>query len=173
MRNLCLSVLAVLAFSLPVLAHDGSFGSQTSPIDVALGDNLQFQHNEPPVGTPQDQFKGWAYVTVQNSGNQPWGDFHFQIFGPQVYFTDTVPFTFWSTIPGATYNITADRQGADFYFYGSPVQPGGVAQFAVYTDNTALMNSFFGLGFWATPVPEPISLTLLTLSGLFLARRRK
>jgi hypothetical protein len=138
----------------------------------------QFTHNDL---TP---FKGNAFVTATNTGDQPWGDFHFQIFDPSggtmnianVSFLDAT-----TTPPGPnpsssqvpfTWMIDNVSVGArmDLFFYGAPVLPGQTATFTVYTDNPDHL-SFFGLMIWPTPVPEPASILLLGFAALLIRRR--
>jgi len=126
-----------------------------------------------------DPWKGWAQVTVTNTGTEPWGDFHFEITGVGIENVDFVadpPFEPISVPPrpSLTWAVDNNAVGAtlDLFFYADPVLPGQTAQFTVYTDNTADMNPFFGLCIYPTPVPEPATIGMLLLGGLFVLRRR-
>lgn len=128
-----------------------------------------------------EPFKGWFTVTATNTGTQAWGDFHFFFFDPvggqnltNLDFTDasTGGIDPWSTQSPMTWTIAADGSAIDLFFYTDPVGPGQGATFNVYTDNADHL-SFFGVGFYATPVPEPMTLGLLSLGGLALLRRKK
>jgi len=172
-----LSLLVVLALVVatvvPALAHDGSFGSPTEPIEFANTSSQNFIHEN-----EQYPWKGTALVYVKNTGSKAWTDFHFKIYCwngvddiSNVSFTDAsmggidptstqFPLT-WSidnVVVGAEMNL---------YFVSDPVLPGQVATFQVYTDNTADEVQF---GLCMCPsVPEPSAiLTLATgLLGIF------
>lgn len=111
-----------------------------------------------------DNWKGALTITVQNSGTEGWGDFHFRLFdaGPGI---DSVRFTDEGQITGSSQNgwfdISDDEHSLDFYFYDDPIFSGDTATFTVYTDNTAEQLNVFGVGFFATPVPAPGALLLL------------
>lgn len=157
------------------LAHDGFWTGGISTTGSAGLVSLTHEDAAP--------WKGNIHLTVTNTGAEPWGDFHFQIFDPiggqdlsNVHFLDS------STIPvgpdptssqsSLSWTINNVVVGAtiDLFFYGDPVLPGETANFAVFTDNPDHV-SFFGVGFYPTPIPEPASLTLLALAGLLIRRR--
>lgn len=129
-----------------------------------------------------EPFKGYAYVTVTNTGTEPWGDFHFEIYSSDgsdvsnVHFLDAslggVDPT--STQSPLAWAIDNDVVGAtmDLYYYDDPILPGNLATFTIYTDNTTDQVPFFGLMMHPTPVPEPAAALLLGLGGLLLIRRR-
>ncbi len=137
--------------------------------------------------TPQDfvhndvaPFKGWVYLNVTNSGNQPWGDFHFQIYDPMggqdisnVGFIDYPPYQPTSSQSPLTWVIDNVSVGAmiDLFFYSDPVLPGENATFQVYTDNPDHL-SFFGVMLYPTPVPEPATMLLMGCGAVLLLRRR-
>jgi hypothetical protein len=157
---LCLSVCSI---STPVWAH--SFDITDA---MELGDTLWYEHAD-----AQD-FKGWLNLTVTNSGNAAWGDFHFEIFEvsslfpvDNVHFDVSTPNEPASSQGGLTWVLDNNAIGAtlDLYFYGDPVLPGETATFSVYTDNTADQLEFFGTAFYPTPVPVPAAVWLLG-SGL-------
>ena len=142
-------------------------------VDVAQ----EFEHED------ADPWKGWAGVTVKNTGTEAWGDFHFKIFqvtGETVENVDFIISDPYGPISSQTFDsggIVVDNVtiGAtlDLYFYDDPILPGETATFTAYTDNTTDNVSFFGLAMYPTPVPEPATLTLLGLSGLALIRKRR
>ncbi len=139
-----------------------------------------FQHEE------DEPFKGYAFISLTNTGDEPWGDLHLQIFQVpgfgsvvNVDFIVDSPYQPYSIPPRSmTWVVDNDyydgAYGAtlDLYFYDDPVLPGGLAQFVVYTDNTTDQVPFFGLLVYPTPIPEPASLLLLAMGGLLLVRRR-
>ena len=171
-------LLALLAFSLllgipqSVLAHDFDLGLN-DPIEITLSDVESYAHVD------GDPFKGWLNLFVSNTGNEAWGDFHFEIYAvgsitniENVHFLDatmTGGLDPISSQTGFVWEIDNDAVGAtlDLYFYGDPVLPGEMAQFSVYTDNQDQLASF-GTSFYASPVPVPAAIWLLG-SGLACA----
>lgn len=173
----------------PALADDVTIGTTGSPIELnGLSASYGAEHAD---AAP---FKGWAFVTVKNTGNEAWGDFHFKVFAypggsndiSQVSFLDASMqdslgasgYNPISTQSSTTWTIDNNVVGAELslYFYSDPVAPGEIATFSVYTDNTA-SHANFGLMMWPSPaVPEPGSLLALTtgLVGLagFMRKRR-
>ena len=122
---------------------------------------------------PSDFPRCRTHRPAWNTGNDPWGDFHFQIAGAgYVYFDENVAPISSQTLGNVVYNNVDFGASLDLYFYGDPVLPGESAHFKVWTDNTATMNSFFGLCMYPTPVPEPTTLILLGLGSLLLKRKR-
>jgi hypothetical protein len=129
-----------------------------------------------------DPFKGYAYVTVSNSGSVAWGDFHFEIVSymgsdvSNVEIVDVDPFKPTTDRSPFTYAVDNVSVGSklDYYFYGDPVGNGETATFTFYTDNTT-NHANFGLLMFPTPVPEPATLSLLGLGlgAMLLIRRRK
>lgn len=179
MRTLVVLTVFVLAAAPAVFADDAYIGSPGSEVEFVDWTGQGFNH---PDQTP---YKGWAFVYVKNTSQNPWGDFHFKVFSydgsdvSQVDFKDASMggFNPTSTQSGTTWTINNNVVGAEMslYFYGDPVLPGQTAAFQVYTDNTATQVNF-GLMIWPSPVPEPSSLAALTgmfgIAGLAWRRRR-
>lgn len=67
-----LSILSFVMLSSTAFGHDGDV-----TFDIGIGDEpYMWEHGD------ADPFKGWATVTVTNTGELPWGDFHFEFYDP-------------------------------------------------------------------------------------------
>jgi hypothetical protein len=161
----------------PVFADDGFLTLDDFELDISH----DWAHEE---GLIDWSYKGLADVTVTNTGDEAWGDFHFEFYDPlggqdisNLSFFDTagggVDPT--STQSGLTWTINNTVVGAtiDLFFYSDPVLPSGTANFTVYTDNTTDTLPWFGMQIYATPVPEPATIALLALGGIALMRKRR
>jgi hypothetical protein len=162
-----LACISVFVLSSSVFADDGSW---TTTIDNWAG--IQLGHND------AEPWKGLGVLTVTNTMSESWGDFHFQIFEfatTNVIFTSS-PYVLMkdglgNLYTGYTYSLDG-TQKLDFEFYGNPVLPGQTVTFQFYTDNTANQHAWFGIMANPTPVPEPMTLGLLTLGALALRKRK-
>ena len=168
-------VLSVCLLVIPTptaRAHDGDV--VTSFPDYVPQD---FVHED------EDPWKGWINLTATNTGDEAWGDFHFEIYDPiggqdisNVHFLDASMGGFDPTSSQSplTWDIDNDVVGAtiDLYYYTDPVYPGEDALFSVWTDNPDHL-SFFGVMLFPTPVPEPATMLLLTAGILFVKRPRR
>ena len=184
MRNLiCVSLISILGFCSFVQADDVDIlGVEFDGTGAGIAQG--FAHDP-----EDDPHKGWANVSVTNTGNEAWGDFHFEIYDPynggldisNVSFMDAT-LTDHDNNPGLnptssqgpltwTINNTVVGATIDLFFYSDPVGPGESATFSVYTDNADEL-SFFGLMMHPTPVPEPVTLALFGLGALALRRKR-
>ena len=145
---------------------------------VGVGVAQQFEHED------ADAWKGWAAVSVKNTGTEAWGDFHFQIFQvtaetvENVHFTIDTPYEPTSSqtldaIDGILVDNVVVGATLDLYFYGDPILPGETATFTAYTDNTTDNVSFFGMAMYPTPVPEPATMALFGFGALALFKRKK
>jgi hypothetical protein len=162
-------VLGMLLLGAPamVAAHDDVRVLDIS--DILIRYSVEHQEASP--------YKGAIDLTVKNTGTVAWGDFHFQLFQVNdpignVFFTaidpdphSTADWTPTSSQTGLSWDIGNDGKVLDLWFYQDPVLPGQTANFKVYTDNTTDQVGFFGVSFYATPVPVPGAILLLG-SGL-------
>lgn len=174
-KYLCAFLFCFLLFlrTSSAFAHDFSLTFDWDKI----GPSYQYT----TVHEDADPFKGWANITVTNTGTEAWGDFHFEIFQVGDETVDNVdfivdsPYEPTSSQSGLTWDVNNIDVGAtlDLYFYSDPVLPTETANFTVYTDNTTDQVSFFGMAMYPTPVPEPATICLLGLGGLALLRKRK
>ncbi|BBO68372.1 hypothetical protein DSCA_23020 [Desulfosarcina alkanivorans] len=159
-------VLGLLLGSSSALAHSVTIDDA---FEMGLGDTGTIGHKDEP------DWKGTLTLTVTNTGDDPWGDFHFylQQDGPVVFgTTDTIFPTIMAGVSGYTYDIS--DYALDFYFYSDPVENGQSATFLLYTDNTEEKLGLFSISMEASPVPLPAAAWLLG-SGLvgMIAMRRK
>lgn len=156
MSILFLTALTVTALSSATAGRH--YGEWTGDIDgMGPGSAVEAVHED------EHPFKGPFRVTVTNTGNAPWGDFHFEIFDPMggqdisnVHFLDAAmggedPI---SSQSGLVWIIDNEAVGAtiDLFYCSDPVMPGETAFFEVYTDNPDQL-PFFGVMFYPTPVP--------------------
>jgi hypothetical protein len=162
-------------------AHDGAWGDENEPLDIGWiggSSELELDHND------ADPFKGWATLTVRNVCGEDWGDFHLKLrsfYGGDVNFVDTPPHQpqlwlktgpSWQLYENLTWTITNGGDEMNLLFYDNPIGHGETAKIKVYTDNTKHHWSSFKIYAYPTPVPEPVTITLLALGGLALLRKR-
>lgn len=167
--------LVALVCTFAASAHDEEWAGAIGGLGPDFAVEIVHEDAEP--------FKGFVNLQVTNTGNEPWGDFHFGIFDPiggqniaNVHFLDSTttpagpdPTSSQSPLSWLIDNVTVGAT-IDLFFYTDPVMPGETATFSVYTDNPDHI-SFFGVCFYPTPVPEPASVLALGLLGLLVRRR--
>lgn len=166
-----LGLLVLLGMSAQgAMAHDGSYDQVFEFVGVGTEVAISLEH---PDEWP---FKGSLTLNVKNKGTVAWGDFHFEIFGPNGADVSSV---FWDLLNPPTSSQSpltwvVDGLKLDLFFYADPVQPGETAQFVVHTDNTSGELPLFGVSAYPTPVPIPGAAWLLGsgLIGLLGLRRR-
>jgi hypothetical protein len=167
---LALSIGCLVMCSVPAALAD----------DVSV--NLTFDDYTPQTGTHEDAdpFKGYFNLTVTNNMSEPWGDFHFEINDvgydvTNVFFVVDSPYEPTSSQSGLTWDVHNElyESTLDLFFYSDPVLPSETATFTVYTYNSADEVAFFGWCLYPTPVPEPVTLSLLALGGLLVVKGRR
>ncbi len=172
---LCLGLAMI---SSPAFADDGSVGTLAVPYELDYVGNVDLEEVIHEEGlTNPGEFKGWFNLTVKNTCTAEWGDFHFQLFEAPGFLSPNTTFDIaglnapTSSQTGMIYALSLDEKSLNLSFYSDPVAPGETATFSVYTDNPDHA-AFFGVSFYPTPVPEPVSLLLLA-AGFPLLRRRR
>jgi hypothetical protein len=155
-------------------AHDANLSAEFFRTGSSFAQ--QISHND------ADPFKGLINLSVTNTGNESWGDFHFRIFsiGQSVANVDFIvaaphqPTSSQNPLTWVVDNTPVTGSTLDLFFYADPVSPGETAWFKVYTDN-AKDKVPFGVMFYPTPVPIPTAFWLFAtgLLGLVGFRRRR
>lgn len=153
---LVLTVLTVATFSnTPASLNAGKWTGEIDGIGPGFAVEVIYEGAFP--------FRGPFIVTVTNSGNAPWGDFHFEIFDP-VGGQDISNINFLdagmggvdpvSSQSGLVWVIDNEAVGAtiDLFYCSDPVMPGETAFFEIFLDNPDEL-PFFGIMFYPTPVP--------------------
>lgn len=166
-----LGCLLICLFVSTAFAHDGDLVTIIFP----SMDPLSQVHDE-LYDNPDEIFKGWAFMGLQNNTSVAWTDFHLKLttsdpLKPVVFVIDSPYQPLTSLTPGQyTYWLSDNDTQLNFDFTSAPVLPSGIVTFQVYTDNTAYNNSTFTI--CMTPTPEPATLALLGLGAVLLRKRR-
>jgi hypothetical protein len=165
---LCLSVF-LLSISIPVQADDFDDSQTFNNLDP-----LETEHDP-----DKDPWKGWFSLTAMNNTDEIWGDFHFDLFDIPGYSSTGV---FCDSSTAGCSDPTSDRsvlewtisnggKTLDLRYYADPIYVTQTGTFTVYTDNTD-NHQPFGVAYYPTVVPEPISSTLFIIGGATLGFRR-
>ncbi len=186
-----LVALTFFSFTQYASAHDGQWGTDDSPLVVDwVGDSssLDLTHVD------ADPYKGWATLYLKNICGADWGDFHLKIIGtyldhvnfcdnwggdysyePQLWIKEGYSYVQDTDLTWTIDNDSIHGATINLFFYGDPIDSGDQAYIKVYTDNTWNKWPSFELSGYATPVPEPATLTLVGLGvvGLLLRARNK
>jgi len=167
---LFLTPLAFFVGTAPAWGHDMPINTDFSCVGPACQQSGSHEDADP--------FKGWILLTVENTGTEAWGDFHFDLFQvtdpiDNVFFDVTAPNQPTSSQSGLSWAVSNGGHTLDLFFYGDPLLPTQIATFNVYTDNTTDQVDFFGTSYYPTPVPEPGTLGLLAAGLIGLASFRK
>ena len=172
-RLLALSVgLLFLAGAAPAWAHSFDVSAGFSCLGSACSESTEHEDADP--------FKGWANLSVTNTGTEDWGDFHFELFQvtgaiDNVFFDVSAPNQPTSNRTSLSWAVSDGGHTLDLYFYGDPVGASEVLNISVYTNNATDEVTFFGTLYYPTPIPEPGTAVLMGLSllGLLAAGRRR
>lgn len=170
-------MVVIMLMAAPAMAHDEIVYDTFMLSDVGEAAGGYIEHND------DSGWKGFVQLTVINTGDTAWDDFHFRIFefdgdaNTDVIFTAVDPDGLQDWTPRSTHTLSdwvmgPEENALDLYFEDDPVYANGSVTFTIYTDNTSETQPMFGIGFFATPVPVPGSIILL-FSGLtfFLSDR--
>jgi hypothetical protein len=166
-----LAALLFLAGATPAWGHSFSVTTSFSCLGSDCSQSSQHQDEAP--------WKGWAYLTVTNTGSESWGDFHFELFQvtdpiDNVFFDVASPNEPTSNRTSLNWAVSDGGHTLDLYFYNDPVGAGETLNINVYTNNATDNVSFFGTLYYPTPIPEPGTAALLgfALLGVLAAARR-
>jgi hypothetical protein len=167
-----LSIFILLFVTIsPVFAHDEFLSVTFTDFTPYTTENYD-----------KDPYKGNLTLTVTNNTGIAWGNFHFYIFDfgsyqSQAIFVDGN--CGWGTpdcnpkkSPGSidSWTIYNNGKNLDLFFFSNPVSPGETVTFKVYTDNTGNQQPF-GIGFYPSVVPEPVSSLLFIIGSGVLGLR--
>ena len=178
MKRLKLACLALFLTPLASFVGTAPAWGHDMPIDAAFACVGAGACEQSSQHDDADPFKGWIILTVENTGTEAWGDFHFELFQvtdpiDNVFFVVDSPNEPTSSQSDLGWSISGDGHVLNLTFYGDPVDPGDIATFNVYTDNTTDQVSSFGTSYSPTVVPEPGTFWLLTAGLIGMAGFRK
>lgn len=178
--------LCILSFSSATWADNFKYNDVTDPLaldNYGAENPVEFSH-EPDA----DPYKGYFEITVKNTCDVAWKDFHFGLY--QIYPSNpsTVVFDITTTPVASSTHVTNnwsvslsnDRTMLDIYF-NSDIDIEELVNFQIYTDNTD-NHQPFGIYLYPTidgpppgPVPVPPAFILLGsgVMGLVAYRRKK